>query len=83
MRRGHVAERSCRGCGRKGPQSTMIRLSLSAGALVEDQGKRLPGKGIYCCDQQECRACMAKKARKVLRLDCGAVTDGEKRVLDK
>jgi hypothetical protein len=29
----------------------------------------LPGKGVYCCDQQECRTRMAKKVKKVLRLD--------------
>ncbi len=68
MRRGHVPERTCRGCGRKGPQSTLVRLGVAAGALVEDQGKQLPGKGLYCCAQQECRARMTKKIRKALRL---------------
>lgn len=69
MRRGHVPVRTCRGCGRKGPQATLIRLGVAAGGLVEDQDKQLAGKGFYCCDQQECRARMAKKVRKVLKLD--------------
>lgn len=69
MRRGHVPVRTCRGCGRQGVKTTLIRMGVVAGALVEDQGKQLPGKGIYCCEQQECRARMAKKLRKVLRLD--------------
>lgn len=69
MRRGHVPERTCRGCGRKGPQAALIRLVVVDGALAEDRGKQLSGKGFYCCDQQECRVRMAKKVKKVLRLD--------------
>nr|WP_320011354.1 hypothetical protein [uncultured Desulfobulbus sp.] len=38
------------------------------GRLVEDGHKKMSGKGIYCCDQENCRNRMAKKSKKVLRL---------------
>lgn len=64
---GHVPERTCRGCGRKAPQSVLVRFVAVDGGLVEDGPKRLPGKGIYCCDQEQCRDRMAKKSKKVLK----------------
>lgn len=69
MRRGHVPERTCRGCGCKGPQSELVRFVTVEGRLVEDGQRYLPGKGIYCCDQESCRNRMAKKSKKFVRLD--------------
>ena len=68
MRRGHVPERTCRGCGRKGPQLKLVRFVVVEGRLVEDEQRRLPGKGVYCCNQENCRNRMAKKSKKVLKL---------------
>jgi len=69
MCRGHVPERTCRGCGRKGAQSELVRFVAVEGRLVEDGQRHLPGRGIYCCDQEHCRNRMAKKLKKVLKLD--------------
>jgi predicted RNA-binding protein YlxR (DUF448 family) len=67
MRGGHVPQRTCRGCGRKEPQAALVRYVAVEGRLVEDKMKRLPGKGIYCCNQDKCRERMAKRSRKVLK----------------
>ncbi|MGE4559327.1 MAG: YlxR family protein [Desulfobulbus sp.] len=69
MRRGHVPQRTCRGCGLKGPQTELVRFVAVEGRLVEDGRRRLPGKGVYCCDQENCRKRMAKKSKKVLKQD--------------
>lgn len=69
MRRGHVPERTCRGCGRKEPQSELVRFVAVQGRLVEDAQRHLPGKGMYCCDHESCRNRMTKKSKKVLKLD--------------
>lgn len=69
MRRGHVPERTCRGCGRKAPKNELLRFALVAGrGLVEDRPARLPGKGIYCCDAKTCRQRLAR-SKKVVKAD--------------
>lgn len=68
MHRGHVPKRTCRGCGQKMPQAELVRFVAVEGRLVEDGEKKVPGRGIYCCDQENCRNRMAKKSKKVLKL---------------
>jgi predicted RNA-binding protein YlxR (DUF448 family) len=68
MNRGHVPERTCRGCGRKEPRSSLWRFVVVEGRLVEDQRGVLPGKGVYCCPDGSCRDRLAK-SKKVLKAD--------------
>lgn len=67
MKRGHLAIRTCRSCGRKAPKQEMNRFVLEQERLVEDdQGK---GYGLYCCPDTVCRTKMDKKLKKKVRAD--------------
>lgn len=55
--------RTCRGCGRKGPQDELLRFALIEGALMEDQQAMLAGRGIYCCNTPPCRERLAKSKK--------------------
>ena len=44
--------RSCVGCGRKAPQSELIRFVAERGWLVP--GERKPGRGAYTCRRLSC-----------------------------
>ena len=63
MRRGHVPERTCKGCGRKSPRFDLLRFVVVEGSLVEDQRGGAPGRGIYCCNQIICRERLAKSKK--------------------
>jgi predicted RNA-binding protein YlxR (DUF448 family) len=42
------------GCGRKRPQSELVRFAAPAGTLVADAARRLPGRGAYTCRAVPC-----------------------------
>ena len=65
-RRGHVPERTGRGCGRRGPQADLVRFVVAGGRLSEDRLRTMPGRGVYCCDAAVCRGRLAKN-RKILQ----------------
>jgi predicted RNA-binding protein YlxR (DUF448 family) len=44
--------RTCTGCGRKAPQSELLRFVAQDGALIP--GSRLPGRGAYTCRRLLC-----------------------------
>jgi predicted RNA-binding protein YlxR (DUF448 family) len=44
--------RSCIGCGRKAPQSELLRFVASDGILVSGVGQ--PGRGAYTCRRLAC-----------------------------
>ena len=44
--------RSCVGCGRKAPQSELLRFVAEGGRLVYGEGK--PGRGAYTCRRLAC-----------------------------
>ena len=44
--------RTCTGCGRKAPQSELLRFVAQDGALAP--GARLPGRGAYTCRRLLC-----------------------------
>ena len=67
MNRGHLPERTCRGCGRKRPQTVLLRYTVIEGRLVEQQSS-LSGRGIYCCNESICRERLAKN-KKILKAD--------------
>jgi predicted RNA-binding protein YlxR (DUF448 family) len=46
--------RSCMGCGRRDPQSALIRATWRADALVRDDGRRAAGRGGYLHDDASC-----------------------------
>ncbi|MCL1981176.1 MAG: DUF448 domain-containing protein [Proteobacteria bacterium] len=69
MRRGHVPLRTCRGCGRKGPQAELLRFIVADGVLTEDQRGVLAGRGIYCCNHTTCRERLAKSKKIRKRTD--------------
>ena len=44
--------RSCVGCGRKAPQSELLRFVAQDGVLVSGSGE--PGRGAYTCRRLSC-----------------------------
>ncbi len=68
MNRGHIPERTCRGCGRKSPSSDLLRFVVIGGRLIDDQLGSMAGRGIYCCNQSTCRERLAR-SKKVLKAD--------------
>jgi uncharacterized protein len=46
--------RTCAGCGRKAPQSELVRFTAPDGTLVADPGPRAPGRGVYTCPRAAC-----------------------------
>jgi uncharacterized protein len=53
--------RSCIGCGRKAPQSELMRFVAKDGVLVAGSGE--PGRGAYTCRRLSCfERAMARRA---------------------
>jgi predicted RNA-binding protein YlxR (DUF448 family) len=59
--------RSCVGCGRKAPQSELLRFVAEEGRLVPGAGK--PGRGAYTCRRLSCfeRAAARRAFNRTLR----------------
>jgi predicted RNA-binding protein YlxR (DUF448 family) len=59
--------RTCVGCGRKAPQSELLRFVARDGTLAP--GRRLPGRGAYTCRRLACfeRAASRRAFARVLR----------------
>ncbi len=47
-------------CGRKAPQSELLRLAVSGGRVRIDPLRRLPGRGAYICPRRECRQALMR-----------------------
>jgi predicted RNA-binding protein YlxR (DUF448 family) len=60
-------ERTCVGCGRKAPQSELLRFGSVDGRLT--LGRTLPGRGVYTCRRLVCfeRAVASRGFNRVLR----------------
>ena len=67
MKRGHVPFRTCKGCGQKKPASELTRLVLTEGVVKEDSGEGLPGRGVYCCRNEQCRMRLEKNKKGLKR----------------
>ncbi|CAK8719168.1 hypothetical protein GCAAIG_08630 [Candidatus Electronema halotolerans] len=67
MSRGHVPIRTCKGCGQKKPASELTRLVLANGVVREDSGEGLPGRGVYCCKNEQCRMRLEKNKKGLKR----------------
>lgn len=57
--------RTCLGCGQKADKALLVRLAVSAGALVVDGKGILPGRGAYCCRKVECYRRLVKQRKKL------------------
>jgi len=59
--------RSCIGCGRKAPQSELLRFAARDGVLVRGSGE--PGRGAYTCRRLSCfeRALARRAFNRTLR----------------
>jgi predicted RNA-binding protein YlxR (DUF448 family) len=59
--------RTCLGCGRKAPQSELLRFAAVDGVLAP--GRTLPGRGAYTCSRLQCfeRAVANRGFSRVLR----------------
>ncbi len=59
--------RTCVGCGRKAPQSMLLRFVAVDGSLTA--GRTLPGRGAYTCRRLACfeRALATRGFARVLR----------------
>ena len=59
--------RTWAGCGRKAPQSELLRFAEANGALAP--GRLLPGRGVYTCRRLSCfeRALSRRAFNRVLR----------------
>ncbi|MCY7303518.1 MAG: YlxR family protein [Thermoleophilia bacterium] len=60
-------ERTCVGCGRKSPQSELLRFGSVDGRLTV--GRTIPGRGVYTCRRLVCfeRAVASRGFSRVLR----------------
>jgi predicted RNA-binding protein YlxR (DUF448 family) len=61
--------RTCVGCGRKAPQSELVRFVARDRELTLDTGGRTPGRGAYTCPRLVCfeRAESRRAFARVLR----------------
>jgi predicted RNA-binding protein YlxR (DUF448 family) len=76
--------RTCVGCGRKAPQSELLRFVAKDGALA--RGRKEPGRGVYTCRRLACferaasRRAFARVLRRSVRVDpalAALYTDGD------
>jgi uncharacterized protein len=67
--------RTCVGCGRKAPQSELLRFVAKDGALA--YGQKEPGRGAYTCRRLACferavaRRAFARVLRRPVRVEIG------------
>jgi len=51
----HIPERICVGCGGKFPKRELIRVVLTPdGEVFIDKTGKMPGRGAYVCDNNQC-----------------------------
>ena len=66
-----LAIRTCAGCGRKAPQTELLRFVADDGALTP--GPKAQGRGVYTCRRLACfeRAAVRGAFNRVLRQTVG------------
>jgi uncharacterized protein len=50
----HTPHRQCAGCGRRRPQTELVRVAAADGRVQIDRDRRLGGRGAYVCPDPEC-----------------------------
>ena len=72
----HIATRTCAGCGRRAPQSELMRFGAREGQLVAAP-HGAPGRGVYTCRRLLCferareRRAFARTLRMTVAVDPG------------
>jgi len=51
---GHEPERTCVICRKKQKQKDLFRFVILSNRFVIETGRKLSGRGYYCCQNQEC-----------------------------
>ncbi|MDD6154882.1 MAG: YlxR family protein [Eubacteriales bacterium] len=74
-----VPERTCIGCREKKPKTEMIRIAFYEGSLSVDRTGKAKGRGVYICDDPDCRA----KAKKTNALQRAFRTGFDKETVDR
>ena len=67
---GRPPVRQCAGCGRRSPQSGLVRLCAVGGAVVIDRERRLGGRGVYLCPSAACAGQARRRGALARRLKC-------------
>jgi len=72
--------RTCLACRGRFLQKELLRFGVAGTGQVEiDPGKKLPGRGVYCCRRAACLKLFVKRKGKILKAlrigkaDCGLV----------
>jgi uncharacterized protein len=65
-----VPVRQCAGCGRRGAQSSLVRLCAVDGLLVVDRDRRLGGRGVYVCRDAVCAGYARRRGTLSRKLKC-------------
>ncbi|WP_408608806.1 DUF448 domain-containing protein [Desulfogranum japonicum] len=61
-----MPHRTCRGCGLKVSRGELQRYVWHKGALIADDKGDMPGRGVYCCKNEQCY-CRLRKKKKMLK----------------
>ena len=73
--RKHIPVRTCRGCGRRSAKADLNRLvAADNGKIIEDLTGSVPGRGVYCCKNEQCRQRLLgnkKNLRRFFRIQVG------------
>jgi predicted RNA-binding protein YlxR (DUF448 family) len=70
----HVPVRTCAGCGRKSPQSELVRF-VARNRELTPAGRGAPGRSVYTCRRLACferaalRRAFARTLRRPVRVD--------------
>lgn len=60
--------RTCLGCSVKDRQERLLPLGLQEGKrLVPDEGRRLPGRHVYCCRTAACLERLLRNRKRIAR----------------
>ena len=60
--------RTCTSCGKKKEKDRLLRYVWRDSGIVADQHQVLPGRGVYCCTNEECVELLYKQKKKWKRL---------------
>ncbi len=69
-----VSIRTCLGCGKKAPKTSMLRFAWYNWHLMQDNKGFVNGRGVYSCDNESCIQALVDNPRKVAgALRCPAI----------
>jgi len=62
------AQRTCCSCGQKKPKLSLQRFVWKDGRILSDPEQILPGRGAYCCQDEQCSRRLLDGKKKWKRL---------------